>query len=284
MAEKREDTKNNSKYGMAGMILKPFILYYAIYLITLVTMTYLVSLVVQHAGGELEALFMAQQATVNAILGGFAMLAGILPLFSDFRREIYYNNKCNYVTEKKKEDERRQPFYYKFYKCFLTITLAFASSIAINTLFIAFHLTESSESYSQVAAHQYGVFFPIGLFLYGIVSPIAEEIVFRGILYNRMKKALPVTGALMLSALLFGLYHGNVVQALYGFLMGMLIAYVYEKCGSFGYAFLFHAIANAAVYIITGNQVLYECFITLPGGVVCGGVSVVLLFILTKYL
>ncbi|MCM1174159.1 MAG: CPBP family intramembrane metalloprotease [Blautia sp.] len=268
MAEKRENTGHSGSFGTVGKILQPFLIYYVVYFITVVLLTYMVKLIAQHIGGSLEAFFVEQEATVNAIIGGLAMLTGILPLRSDFRTEVIQNN-IRYETGASG-------------KILITITLALTSSIAINTLFIAFHLTESSEAYRQVAEHQYGVFFPIGLFLYGVVSPLAEEIVFRGILYNRMRKALPVTGALVLSALLFGLYHGNAVQALYGFLMGMLLAYTYEKCGGFLYAFLFHAAANAAVYCTTGNPVLYERFITLPGGVVCGGVSVVLLLIMRR--
>lgn len=282
MAEKRANTKHNGDLRTVGMILQPFLIYYIVHFITLVILTYLVTRIAQKAGGELEALFTERQATVSVIIGGLAMLAGILPLLSDFRREIDNDNKCNY--RKKKIDSKRDEKRSSFYKLLLTVILASTSSIAINILFISLHLTENSESYSQVAEHQYGVLFPIGLFLYGIVSPLAEEIVFRGILYNRMKKIFPVMLSLVLSALLFGLYHGNVVQALYGFLMGILIAYTYEKCGVFLYAFLFHAVANAAVYIITGSPALYERFITPFNGIVFAVVSAILLFFLNKFI
>lgn len=281
MAEKRENTKQNGRFGAAGMVLKPFLIYYIVYFITIVMLTYLVTMIAQKTGERAETLFAEQEATLNAIIGGLAMLAGIMPLLSDFRREVNHNSSCDY-TEKKKTDSKPDGKHAPFYKISLTVMLAFTSSIAINILFITLHLTESSKSYSQVAEHQYGVFFPIGLFLYGIVSPLAEETVFRGLLYNRMKKIFPVMLSLVLSALLFGIYHGNIVQALYGFLMGMLIAYTYEKCGGFLYAFLFHAVANAAVYIITGSPALYERFITMRNGIVFAVMSFILLFVLNK--
>lgn len=192
MAEKRENIKNNNNYENVGMILKPFFLYFVVYFITLVFLTYLVNLIVRKAGGELEALFMEQQMTVNAILGGLSMLAGILPLISDFRRELHGNNVCNCKAKNKKAKNGKaneigesgengennsncHGIKEPLCKFLLTITLAFASSITINFLFIKLHLTESSESYSQVAEHQYGVFFPIGLFLYGVVSRLRKK-------------------------------------------------------------------------------------------------------------
>jgi len=276
MAEKKENIINNRNYETIGIILKPFFFYYIVYFITLAMLTFLVNVVVQRAGGELENLFAEQQATVNAIIGGLAMLAGILPLRSDFRNEICYNNVCNC----KENDNYAKDIRASLGRSLFTITLAFTSSVAMNILFIALHLTENSEAYGQAAERQYGVLFPVGLFLYGIVSPFAEEVVFRGILYNRMKKFFPVAVSLVLSALLFGLYHGNVVQAAYGFLMGMLIAHIYEKCGRFFYAFLFHAVANTAVYVITGSANLYERFITWQKGALFAGISVLLLFFL----
>lgn len=280
MAEKREKMKHNGKVGTVGMILQPFLIYYIIRFITAVLLTYLVTLIVQRIGGATETLLTEQKATVNAIIGGIAMLAGILPLLSDFRHEINnnetHNNNCNAGKTIDSGIASLLP------RILITITLAFTSSIAINILFISLHLTENSEAYNQVAAHQYGVFFPIGLFLYGIVSPLAEEIVFRGILYNRAKKVFSVMPALVFSALLFGLYHGNIVQAVYGFLMGMLIAYTYEKCGRFLYAFLFHASANLSVYMITGNPVLYERFIIWQNGILFAGISILLFFLLVS--
>ena len=97
-----------------------------------------------------------------------------------------------------------------------------------------------------------------------------------------MKKIFSTALSLVLSALLFGFYHGNIVQASYGFLMGMLIAYTYEKCGGFLYAFLFHAAANLSVYVITGNLILYERLITWQNGILLAGISILLLFFLHR--
>ncbi|MDD7148168.1 MAG: CPBP family intramembrane metalloprotease [Lachnospiraceae bacterium] len=90
-----------------------------------------------------------------------------------------------------------------------------------------------------------------GLLLFGVVSPLAEEIVFRGVIYNRLKKYFPVWIAILTSAVLFGGYHGNLVQGIYGFLLGIVIAWLYEVTGKFRIPVMFHAFANISVFLMT---------------------------------
>lgn len=256
-----------------GEVLIPFVIYYAVYFLALIGLTSLVIAILQGAGESWQSLLLEQEATVNAVIGGFAMVIGIVPLVPTFRQEI-----CHERDEKANGNGGAGAGTLTGgAKIFLTIVLAVSASVAVNILFIFFHLTESSEAYTQTAEHQYSVIFPFGLFLYGIISPLAEEVVFRGIIYNRMKKHMPVMVSIMLSALLFGIYHGNTVQAFYGFCMGMLIAYTYESFSGFFYAFLFHAAANIAVYTITGNSHLYEMLIRPYVSIILAGIATVLL-------
>ena len=208
------------------------------------------------------------------------MAIGIVPLIPMFRQEICHEG---YHGKQQNFDEKANGKGGAGVKIFLTMALAVTASVAVNILFILIHLTENSEAYAQTAEHQYSVIFPFGLFLYGIVSPLAEEVVFRGIIYNRMKKHMPVIVSLILSSLLFGIYHGNTVQALYGFCMGILIAYTYEMFGGFVYAFLFHAAANIAVYTITGNQRLYEMIIKPYVGIFLAVIAIVLVVFMNCY-
>lgn len=257
-----------------GEVLIPFVIYCAFYFLALIGLTSLVITILQGAGESWQSLLLEQEATVNAVIGGFAMLIGMVPLVPTFRKEI-----CHEGDEK---GSAGTGTLTAGAKVLLTITLALTVSIAVNILFIFFHLTERSEVYTQTAEHQYSVIFPFGLFLYGIISPLAEEVVFRGIIYNRMKKHMPLAASIVLSALLFGIYHGNMVQALYGFCMGMLIAYTYERFGNFFYAFLFHAAANIAVYTITGNQRIYEMIIQPYVGIVLAGIAILLLIFIGR--
>ncbi|MDE7257779.1 MAG: CPBP family intramembrane metalloprotease, partial [Lachnospiraceae bacterium] len=67
------------------------------------------------------------------------------------------------------------------------------------------------------------------------------------------------------SGVLFGIYHCNPVQGLYGGCMGILMAYLYERMHSFAVPCLFHATANLIVYSIAQSAALHGMLFTVPG-------------------
>ena len=151
------------------------------------------------------------------------------------------------------------------------------AALAVNILFSMIGFTGSSATYEQVAEKQFALPIWAGIILYGIVSPIAEEIVFRGIVYNRMHRQYGKWIAIIGSALLFGVYHGNAVQALYGFILGVLIAVMYEKYGSFAVPVILHSAANVFVYVVTSITGVADMVMTWPVMLICIILSVGLL-------
>lgn len=84
-----------------------------------------------------------------------------------------------------------------------------------------------------------------GMFLYSVLlAPVSEELIFRGVTMRQAKKALPFWGANLLQALLFGIYHMNMVQGIYAFCLGLILGYVCEKGGSIYYSILLHMLFN----------------------------------------
>lgn len=147
--------------------------------------------------------------------------------------------------------EEDKPEKLSIPKVLILVGIALVSSIGLNLLFTAIGLSQVSASFNEVKNAQYSVNFIFGIFLYGIVSPIAEEIIFRGIMYNRLKRIFPSWLAIFLSALLFGIFHWNLVQGLYGFLMGLIIVICYERFKSFWAPLIIHVVANLGIYILT---------------------------------
>ena len=85
-----------------------------------------------------------------------------------------------------------------------------------------------------------------------VLAPVLEELVFRKCIYTWLKGRIPVRPAMVLSAVLFGLYHGNLSQGIYGFLMGLFLAWAMEKFETVKAPIAVHVGANAAAVII-GN-------------------------------
>ncbi len=78
-----------------------------------------------------------------------------------------------------------------------------------------------------------------------IMAPIAEELLFRGILYNTIKHAGYPLAGMFASAALFALVHGSLTLILPLFVMGFALAWVYEKSGSIIAPMVMHATFNA---------------------------------------
>ena len=133
----------------------------------------------------------------------------------------------------------------------LTALASVGLAIFLNILIAKSGIIEISEDYAEVAASQYSCSFAVGLIVYGFISPLSEELMFRGILYNGFKRYFMKPAALLLCAAFFALYHGNGVQGMYSFVMSVFIIYAYEKSGDFKICILIHMVCNLAAYILT---------------------------------
>ena len=76
-----------------------------------------------------------------------------------------------------------------------------------------------------------------------ILAPIFEELIFRKLLIDRTIK-YGGTISILLSALLFALFHGNLSQFFYAFLLGGFFATIYIKTGQIKYTIGLHMIIN----------------------------------------
>ena len=83
------------------------------------------------------------------------------------------------------------------------------------------------------------------LILYAVIlGPIEEELTFRGVIFSSAKKALPFWAANILQALLFGIFHMNLIQGIYAFCIGLFLGYICEKGGSIWLSIFLHIIFN----------------------------------------
>lgn len=77
-----------------------------------------------------------------------------------------------------------------------------------------------------------------------VAAPLAEELIFRGMIFSRMRKAVPVAAAAAVSSAAFGLVHGQILWMAYAFLLGLLFCAVAWKTGSVLAAVVLHIMFN----------------------------------------
>lgn len=138
--------------------------------------------------------------------------------------------------------------------------ISIAFSLALNNLVLLSDLAEYSIAYQETAEVLYSPSLMVQILCLGIVTPIMEEYIFRGLIFKRLRNRFPVRRAIVSSALFFGIYHGNLVQMIYGTLSGILLAYLYEKYGSLKAPILAHMLMNTVACILTEVDVFTWIF------------------------
>ncbi|MBQ9941843.1 MAG: CPBP family intramembrane metalloprotease, partial [Christensenellaceae bacterium] len=83
----------------------------------------------------------------------------------------------------------------------------------------------------------------VSLILISLLAPLAEELIFRKFLMDRL---LPYgeRAAVLISGVTFGLFHGNFYQMFYATLLGLLLAFLYVKTGRMRYPVILHMAIN----------------------------------------
>lgn len=76
-----------------------------------------------------------------------------------------------------------------------------------------------------------------------ILGPIAEELIFRKFLLNKLRR-FGDAPAILISGIGFGLFHMNLSQLFYAATVGMILAYVTLKTNTVKYAILLHMMLN----------------------------------------
>lgn len=135
------------------------------------------------------------------------------------------------------------------------IGIAAGLCVGLNNLILIANLSAYSASYEQTSQALYSAPFGVQLLCLGILVPISEELVFRGMMFKRMRETGGFLHAAFYSSLVFAILHGNMVQMLYAFVTGMMLSYVYEKYGSVKAPVTAHIVMNLISVAATHFQI-----------------------------
>ena len=140
-------------------------------------------------------------------------------ILSYYRRPPVY---CIEVAEKK----RIRPEVI-----LLALAAGAAFGVALNNLIGLTPLVSWSASYQEISEAFYGSTLILEILATCVITPILEELLYRGVAYQRLRGWLGILPAILCSSLLFGVMHLNLVQFLYAGLIGALLAWLIEYFG-----------------------------------------------------
>ncbi len=155
-----------------------------------------------------------------------------------------------------------QKCHYKYFILAIVLQIGLLCLSELNGLFVEF-LQKFGYKGGDVVLPSIEGFGFVGVFLVvGIMAPVAEEMLFRGVVLDGLKSGFSTLAAVFVCGALFSLYHQNPVQTAYQFCCGVAYALLAIKAGSVLPTIVAHFLNNAYILI------LYKCNVqALPFGV-----------------
>ncbi len=168
-------------------------------------------------------------------------------------------------TEEEKKEKRKkasvtvkapakwEPVKYWARRLPLLILLGYSLQLCVSGILSVFSLGFPTvfEAYKELIQSLAGSGIDIKTFIsVSFIAPIAEEIMFRGLTYQYASLAVPEKWAIFIQAVLFGIYHGNLIQFLYATVIGILLGMLRKQSGSVVPGIVLHIIINLSAYLI----------------------------------
>ncbi len=136
------------------------------------------------------------------------------------------------------------------------IMISLALTLGINNLLIISGISESSSDYTETMEALYSSPLPVQFLCLGILIPVCEELVFRGLMFRRLRQSGGFKASAAYSSVVFALFHMNIVQMLYALFLGFVFCYLYEKYGSVKAPILAHVVSNTFSVALTNTDIL----------------------------
>lgn len=146
-------------------------------------------------------------------------------------------------------------------------------------IFLAFGMgllpEEIIADYANNVNQKFGIVSIVAVLAQVVAAPVVEEVIFRGLMLSRLRKGMPTIVAALISSVVFGLIHGQILWMAYAFVLGLIFAMVAIKTGSILSTILLHAVFNGAGVILSlmtvDIPVLVYIILTVVGAIVTFG-------------
>lgn len=220
-----------------------------------------------------EAMNFIYSNALYITIGRTAILMPFLMLF--MKRDVNYD----IYLERHNEYEA-----YNRKWLLVMIPVGVGAAIGFNGLISLSGIANYSKSYQDIENIVYSGNLAIQILASGIAAPLAEEFLFRGLLHKRIRHFLKPIPAMIISSMVFGLIHGNIVQFVYAFLVGMLLAYAYEKFKTIWAPVIMHAAANTSAVLLTEFVPAIDGDLTIGALMLVSVISLAVTFVGLKFI
>ncbi len=220
-------------------ILSPIVIYFAITFVTEIVILF--GAIMWFYGDSVAINTTSYEQFIYSLIlpiTGISALITLIPLTIMYRRD-------------KKRLEVEQPDFSV--ACYIIIpVLGVCACFLLNCLLSISGMVDLlAEGYESTATAIYSQDLWMQYLVTSVVVPCVEELIFRGLIFKRMRTYSIFSLAALLSSAMFGIYHMNLLQFIYATCLGLLLAYVYEQFRTIVAPILLHGAANAFSVLLT---------------------------------
>ena len=227
-------------------IIAPMALYWMIHYLVLFAAVYLYmtctagkNILSESVGADQLAESAAVMLDEHALLFMGIAAVIVLPILSRMFRKEWLKRRYIIKTEER-----------GYEKYLFTIMISIGFTLAFNLFFNAVSFFNYAVDYKDIASQLYSEPLIVQIIVIGILMPIVEELIFRGIIFEKLRNISHEKFSILLTSLIFGLYHGNFFQGCYAFIFSIFMLYVYKKVGTFAAPVLFHIVSNLSCLVL----------------------------------
>ena len=188
---------------------------------------------------KMAKIFIENTMLISAIVAAVALPVGLIFFLVDRNREKKVG-----ALQVRKEPVWKYP---------LMVLLGVALCIALNVILLMCDQVFFQGMTSQSLSATYASPMVLQLIGVGVFVPFSEEFFYRGVLYNRYRENGPYMRAAVYTSILFAIAHGSMIQMIYAMILGMVLAYAYEKFGSIAAPITMHIAVNVTSVILTNE-------------------------------
>ncbi len=129
------------------------------------------------------------------------------------------------------------------------VTFMYAANIVV--AIVEKLIPNIAHSFDETAKAIYGANITIQIITAVILGPIVEELIFRGLMYIRLKRMFGAGVAAFVTGVIFGVYHGNVSQGIYAFIFSYGAIFIYERYKKIYAPIIMHMVANGVSVLVS---------------------------------
>lgn len=147
----------------------------------------------------------------------------------------------------------------------VTIGIAMHLIALVTTSSFSLLLPEYLESYRNSVKSSIQLLLPVVVVIRSVIlAPLFEEIYWRGLFFGLLEKSgIKPLWIILLSGILFGVWHGNPVQGVFAAIGGCLLSFLRYKYRSVKVTIIVHSIANLLSFIVDLRINLVEYYVLL---------------------